>query len=180
MAPHSSTLAWKIPRTVEPGRLQSIWSWRVAHDWATSLSFSLSCIGEGNGNPLQCSCLENARDSRAWWAAVYGIAESRTRLKQLSSSSSSSIYSFPMINYSCSLSAGVLHALLCLKMYSWCIRVERCTPCPPTPLPSCSLLIPILILFPSFLLTIIFFLDLWLYFCFVNKFICTIFKRSHM
>ena len=49
--------------------------------------FSLSCIGEGNGNPLQCSCLENPRDSRAWWAAVYGVAQSRTRLKWLSSSS---------------------------------------------------------------------------------------------
>ena len=52
--------------------------------------FSLSCIGEGNGNPLQCSCLENPRDSRAWWASVYGVAQSWTRLKQLSSSSSSS------------------------------------------------------------------------------------------
>ena len=51
--------------------------------------FSLSCIGEGNGNPLQCSCLENPRDGGAWWAAVYGIAQSRTRLQQLSSSSSS-------------------------------------------------------------------------------------------
>ena len=50
--------------------------------------FSLSCIGEGNGNPLQCSCLENPRDGGAWWAAVYGVAQSRTRLKQLSSSSS--------------------------------------------------------------------------------------------
>ena len=49
--------------------------------------FSLSCIGEGNGNPLQCSCLENPRDGVAWWAAVYGIAQSRTRLKLLSSSS---------------------------------------------------------------------------------------------
>ena len=48
--------------------------------------FSLSCIGEGNGNPLQCSCLENPRDSGAWWAAVYGVAQSRTRLKRLSSS----------------------------------------------------------------------------------------------
>ena len=53
--------------------------------------FTLSCIGEGNGNPLQCSCLENPRDGEAWWAAVYGITQSRTRLKQLSSSSSSSI-----------------------------------------------------------------------------------------
>ena len=69
MAPHSSTLAWKIPWTEEPGRLQSMGSLRVGHDWATSLS----CIGEGNGNPLQCSCLENPRDGGAWWAAVYGV-----------------------------------------------------------------------------------------------------------
>ena len=50
--------------------------------------FSLACIGEGNGNPLQCSCLENPGDRGAWWAAVYGVAQSRTRLKQFSSSSS--------------------------------------------------------------------------------------------
>ena len=50
--------------------------------------FSLSCIGEGNGNPLQRSCLENPRDGGAWWAAVDGVAQSRTQLKQLSSSSS--------------------------------------------------------------------------------------------
>ena len=50
--------------------------------------FSLSCIGGGNGNPLQCSCLENPRDGGAWWAAIYGITQSRTQLKQLSSSSS--------------------------------------------------------------------------------------------
>ena len=49
--------------------------------------FSLSCIGEGNGNPFQCSCLENPRDRGAWWAAVCGVAQSRTRLKRLSSSS---------------------------------------------------------------------------------------------
>ena len=52
--------------------------------------FSLSCIGEGSGNPLQCSCLESPRNGGAWWAAVYGVAQSRTRLKWLSSSSSSS------------------------------------------------------------------------------------------
>ena len=51
--------------------------------------FSLSCIGEGNGNPLQWSCLENPRDGGAWWAAISGVAQSRTRLKRLSSSSSS-------------------------------------------------------------------------------------------
>ena len=135
MAPHSSTLAWKIPWMEEPCRLLSMGSWRVRHDWATSLSlftfmhwrrkwqptpvllpgkshgrrslvgcspwgceesdaterlhfhFSFSCIGEGNDNSLQCSCLENPRDRGAWWAAVYGVAQSRIRLKWLSSSS---------------------------------------------------------------------------------------------
>ena len=55
--------------------------------------FSLSCIGEGNGNPLQCSCLENPRDGGAWWAAVYGVAENQTWLKGLSSSSSILLFS---------------------------------------------------------------------------------------
>ena len=55
----------------------------------SDFTFTPSCIGEGNGNPLQCSCLENPRDGGAWWAAVYGVAQSWTRLKQLSSSSSS-------------------------------------------------------------------------------------------
>ena len=59
--------------------------------------FSLSCIGEGNGNPLQCSCLENPRDGGAWWAAIYGAAQSRTRLKRLGGSSSSSGISIPIM-----------------------------------------------------------------------------------
>ena len=54
--------------------------------------FPLSCTGEGNSNPLQCSCLENPRDGGAWWAAVYWVAQSRTRLKRLSSSSSSRVH----------------------------------------------------------------------------------------
>ena len=69
--------------------------WAAVHGVAESdtterlrFHFSLYCIGEGNGNPLQCSCLENPRERGAWWAAVYGVAQSRTRLKQLSSSSS--------------------------------------------------------------------------------------------
>ena len=65
----------------------------VAKSWTRLSSFTFtfhfSCIGEGNGNPLQCSCLENPRDRGAWWAAVYGVAQSRTRLKRLSNSSSS-------------------------------------------------------------------------------------------
>ena len=91
MAPHSSTLTWKIPWTEEPGGLQSMGSLKVGHNGA----ISLSCIGEGNGTPLQycclenpmdgdgtplqCSCLENPMDGGAWWAAVHGIAKSRTR-----------------------------------------------------------------------------------------------------
>ena len=91
MAPHSSTSAWKIPWTKEPGRLQSMGSLESDTTERTHFHFSLSCIGEGNGNPLQCSCLENPRDGGLWWAAVYGVAQSRTRLKRLSSSSSSSV-----------------------------------------------------------------------------------------
>ena len=85
MAPHSSTLAWKIPWAEEPRP----WD-REESDTTARLHFrfSVSCIGEGNGNPLQCSCLENPRDEGAWWAAVYGVTQSRTRLKRFSSSSS--------------------------------------------------------------------------------------------
>ena len=88
MAPHSSTLAWKIPWMEEPGGLQSMGSLSIGHDWL-HFHFSLSWIGEGHGNPLQCSCLENPRDEGAWWAVLYGVAQSWTWLKWLSSSSSS-------------------------------------------------------------------------------------------
>ena len=71
--------------------------------------FSLLCIGEGNGNPLQCSCLENCRDGGAWWAAVYGVAQSRTWLKRLSSSSSSSSDSMPHHFSSVQFSHSVLY-----------------------------------------------------------------------
>ena len=87
MAPHSSTLAWKIPWMVEPGRLQSLGSQRLDMTEWLHFNFSLPCIGEGNGNPLQCSCMENPRDVGAWWAVIYGVAQSQTQLKQLSSSS---------------------------------------------------------------------------------------------
>jgi len=92
MAPHSSTLTWKIPWTEEPGRLQSRGSRRVHTTDQLHFHFSLSSIGEGNGNPLQRSCLENPRDGGAWWAAVHWVAQSQTRLKQLSSSSSRDLF----------------------------------------------------------------------------------------
>ena len=89
MATHCSTLAWKNPMD------RGAW-WAAVHGVAKEsdtterlhFHFSLLCIGEGNGDPLQCSCLENPKDGGAWWAAVYGVAQSRTRLKRLSSSSS--------------------------------------------------------------------------------------------
>ena len=90
MATHSSILAWRIPWTEELGGLQSTGCKESDTTERLHFHFSLSCMGEGNGNPLQCSCLENPRDSGAWWAAVYGVAQSRTRLKRLSSSSSKS------------------------------------------------------------------------------------------
>ena len=75
MAPHSSTLAWKIPWTEEPGPWGHKESYTIER---LHFHLSLSCIGEGNGNPLQCSCLENPRDGGAWWAAIYGVAQNRT------------------------------------------------------------------------------------------------------
>ena len=78
MAPHSSTLAWKVhgQRSLEgcsPWGLEESDTNERLH-----FHFSLSYIGEGNGNPLQCSCLENPRDGGAWWAAIYGVAQSQT------------------------------------------------------------------------------------------------------
>ena len=88
---------WHPTPVLLPGKSHGLQPTRLLHPWGCQeldtterLHFhsSLSCIGEGNGNPLQCSCLENPRDGGAWWAAVYGVAQSRTWLKQLSSSSS--------------------------------------------------------------------------------------------
>ena len=81
MAPHSSPLAWKIPGLRS---LVGCSPWGHEESDTTErlhFHFSLSRIGEGNGNSLQCSCLENPKDGGAWWAAVYGVTQSRTRLK---------------------------------------------------------------------------------------------------
>ena len=88
---------WHPPPVLLPGESQgqrslvgySLWGrWESDTTERLHFHFSLSCIGEGNGSPLQCSCLENPRGGGAWWAAVYGVAQSQTRLKRLSSSSS--------------------------------------------------------------------------------------------
>ena len=88
MAPRSVTLAWKIPWPEELGRVQSMGHKESDATERLHFHFSLSRFGEGNGHPLQCSCLEDPRARGAWWAAVSGVAQNRTRLKRLSSSSS--------------------------------------------------------------------------------------------
>ena len=88
MAPHSSTLAWKIPWTEEPGRLQSMGSQRVAHDWATSLSLFTFMHWRRIWQPTPVFLPGESQGRRAWWADVYGVAQSPTRLKWLKSSSS--------------------------------------------------------------------------------------------
>ena len=89
MATHSSTFAWRIPWTEEPGRLQSMGSQTVGHDWATSLSLFTLMHWRRKWQPTPVFLPGESRDGEAWWVAVYGVAQSPTRLKQLSSSSSS-------------------------------------------------------------------------------------------
>ena len=115
MAPHSSILAWKIP-----GRRSLVGcSPRGCEESDTTerlhFHFSLSNIGEGNGNPLQSSCLENPRDGRACWAAVYGAAQSRIRLKWLSSSSNTALN--PMTGNFYSALSDKLESLVFYTLY---------------------------------------------------------------
>ena len=91
MATHSSNLAWKIPWTEEPGRLQSMGSLRVGYDRMTSLSLFTFMRWRRKWQPTPVFLPGEERDGGAWWAAVYGVVQSRTWLKRLSSSSSSSM-----------------------------------------------------------------------------------------
>ena len=84
-ASHSSTPAWKTPWMEEPGRLQPMGSLRLGHDWETSLSLFTFMHWRRKWQPIPVSYLENPRDRGAWWAAIYGVAQRRTRLKRLSS-----------------------------------------------------------------------------------------------
>ena len=87
MAPHSSTLAWKIPWTKEPGGLQSMGSLRFRYDWATLLSLSTFMHWRRKWQPIPVFLPGESQGRGAWWAAVSGVTQSRTQLKQLSSSS---------------------------------------------------------------------------------------------
>ena len=112
MATYSSTVAWKIPWMEEPGRLQSMGSQELDTTERLHSHFSLSCIGEGNGNPLQCSCLQNPRDGGAWWAAVSGVTQCQTRLKRLSSSSSILYWCFSFwLTSLCIIGSSFIHLI---------------------------------------------------------------------
>ena len=111
--PHSCTLAWKIPWMEE----QSDTTERL------HFHFSVSCIGEGNGNPLQCSCLENPRDWGPWWAAIYGVAQSRTRLKRLSSSSRLNLI-FNMVFWESFVTGWIFLSGALLWFKIWCLPVR--------------------------------------------------------
>ena len=95
MAPHSSTLAWKTPWTEEPGGLQSMGSLRIGHDWTTSFSLFTSMHWRRKWQPTPVFLPGESQGWGAWWAAVYEVAQSWTRLKRLSSSSSSGSQGFP-------------------------------------------------------------------------------------
>ena len=97
MATHSSTLAWKIPWTEGPGRLQSMGSLGVGHDCATSLSLFTFMHWRRKWQPTPVFMSGESQGWRAWWAAIYGVAQSRIRLKRLSSSSCGQNILFPMI-----------------------------------------------------------------------------------
>ena len=110
---------WQPTPVLLPGKSHGR---REESDMTERLHFSLSYIGEGNGNPLQCSCLENPRDSWAWWAAVYGVAQNWTQLKRLTSSSSSCL--FTLVNYLQILNNIAIRSCVCnlvsiLHIWQW-------------------------------------------------------------
>ena len=98
MAPHSSTLAWRVPWMEEPGGLQSMGSLRVRHDWVTSLSLFTFMHWRRKWQPTPVFLPGESQGRGAWWAAVYGVTQSQTWLKRLSSSSSSNVF----VHFPCS------------------------------------------------------------------------------
>ena len=137
MATHSSTLAWKIPWTEGPGRLQSMGSLGVGHDWATSLSLFTFMHWRRKWQPTPVFLPGESQGRRAWWAAVYGVAQSRIRLKRLSSIQISTVIFFTLCfclgEQACicweSLSLTWRSSSLSLIEVSW-VSLERCPEAP--------------------------------------------------
>ena len=129
MAPHSSTLAWKIPWTEEPGGLQSMGSLRVREDWATSLSLFTCMHWRRKWQLIPVFLPWESQGRGAWWAAIYGVAQSRTRLKWLSSSSSSSSSSRCVVKSHCALIciSLIADAVECLFMCRYLLKWSVCS-----------------------------------------------------
>ena len=121
MAPHSSTLAWKIPWTEYPGELQSMGSLRVGHDWTTSLSLFTFMHWRRKWQPTPVSLPGESQG--AWWAAIYGVTQSRTGLKWLSSSSTHicmcSVVLILCNPLDCSLPGSSVHGILQARILEW-------------------------------------------------------------
>ena len=122
MAPHSSTLAWKIPWMEGPGRLQSMGSLGVGHDWATSLSLFTFMHWRRKWQPTPVFLPGESQGRRTWWAAIYGVTQSRIRLKRLSSSRSSSLI---LADTACSMLVRPLNMIL-LNIYLVLVFVITC------------------------------------------------------
>ena len=121
MATHSGILAWKIPRTEEPGRLQSMGSLRVGKDWVTSLSLFTFTHWRREWQPTPVFLPGESQGRGAWWAAVYGVTQSRTQLRRLSSSSSMTHQSWPMKIFTVSVTSLVVQWL---RLHSQCRGVD--------------------------------------------------------
>ena len=121
MAPHSSALAWKVPWAEEPGRLRSMGSLRVGHDWVTSLLYFTFMHWRRKWQPTPVFLPGESRDGGAWWAAIYGVAQSRTQLKRRSNSSSSSsnIERFPPKIYKLKHNKSFWKTVATLKNPKW-------------------------------------------------------------
>ena len=120
MAPHSSTLAWKIPWMEEPGRLQSMGSLRVGHDWATSLSIFTFMRWRRKWQPTPVFLPGESQGRGSLVAAVHGVAQSRTRLKQLSSSNASLMcYRIITVNYYLAIFIRVSYKLAYIFLSGW-------------------------------------------------------------
>ena len=125
MAPHSSTLAWKIPWTEEPGGLQSMGLRRVGHDWTTSLALFTFLHWKRKWQPTPVFLPGESQGGGAWWAAVYGVAQNRTWLKQLSSSSSVYIQYVHVCTYKWIYIHSIcMHVHMNIHIYSMCMCVH--------------------------------------------------------
>ena len=123
---------WQPTPVLLPGKFHGLRSLVGCSPWGREeldmterlhFHFSLSCLGEGNGNPLQCCCLENPRDGGAWRATVYGVAQSRTQLKRLSSSSSSSTdYRCKYIKYKFKYICACIY--ICIYVHTHNIHIQ--------------------------------------------------------